>query len=72
MRLFDVFERKMTSFYWRLKRAEKRAGKRLIERLIRRYGWHNTVLDTKVPNVPFLKVERLVVRNGYGQTHTIA
>lgn len=55
--------------YWAARRAEKRAAKRLIERLIARYHWHNTILNTDIPNVPFLKCEEIVVRNGYGQTH---
>ena len=50
---------------------EKRTAWRLIEWLIRRHRWHNTVLDTRVPNVPFIKVKSLTVVNGYGQEHVI-
>lgn len=55
-----------------IKRMEKRLAFRLIGWLAQRYGWHNTVLDTNVPNVPFLRVKRLTVVNGYGQEHEIA
>lgn len=44
---------------------------RLIDRLIVRYHWHGTVLDTTVPNVACIKVKSLVVVNGYGQEHVI-
>jgi hypothetical protein len=27
-------------------------------------------LDTDIPNVGFLKCERITVRNGYGQSHS--
>jgi hypothetical protein len=54
-----------------VRRAYRRMGWRLIEALIRHFRWHNTALDTRVPNVPFLKVKSLTVVNGYGQEHQI-
>jgi len=59
----------MKRIYWAFRRLEKRTAHRLIEWLARRYGWHNTILDTNIPNVPFLKCENITVRNGYGQRH---
>lgn len=60
----------MADLYWAFKRFEKRNAHRLIAWLVRRYRWHNSVLDTNIPNVPFLKVKQITVRNGYGQEHS--
>lgn len=51
--------------------AYQRFGCWLIGKLIRHFRWHNTVLDTGVPNVRFLRVKSLTVVNGYGQEHSI-
>lgn len=59
-----------TNVKWSLYRAHKRQMFRLIEYLVKRYKWHNNVLDTSLPNVPFLKVKSITVVNGYGQEHT--
>lgn len=53
-------------------RLQKRAAWRLINWLIQRYNWHNTVLDTDVPNVRCLKVVNLTVRNSYGQVRGVS
>lgn len=55
---------------WRyaLHRAERRAAYRLIGWLIKRYYWHNTILDTDIPNVGCLKAMKIVTVNQYGQT----
>lgn len=58
--------------FWQIKRAEKRLAKRLIERLIARYHWHNTILDTNIPNVGCLRAKTLTVVNQYGQEHSHA
>jgi len=51
------------------RRLEKRTAHKLIQWLSKRYFYHGTILDTNWPNAGCLKVERLVVRNQYGQTH---
>jgi len=53
----------------KLRRFEKRLAFWLIEKLVKHYRWHNSVLNTSVPNVPCLKVVQLTVVNSYGQTH---
>ncbi len=63
--------RTFRKFRWAFYRSRRRAAWRRIDRLIVRHGWHNTVLDTTLPNVPFLRVVSLTVVNGYGQQHTI-
>jgi hypothetical protein len=60
----------MKKIYWAFKRTEKRVAYRLISFLIKRYKWHNTVLNTRIPNVSFLKVKSITVVNGYGQEHS--
>lgn len=55
---------------WSIYRSHKRRMHSLIEYLIKKYRWHNNVLDTSIPNVPFLKVKTITVVNGYGQEHT--
>lgn len=55
---------------WRVWRAYRRFGYYLIPILIRHFRWHNTVLGTSIPNVPFLKIVSITVVNGYGQQHT--
>jgi hypothetical protein len=70
-RLSDRVRRVWLAAYWAAHRTERRLAWRLIEWLIVRYRYHNTVLDTAVPNVPFLRVKSLVVTNGYGQEHVI-
>jgi len=52
---------------WSVRRLEARIARRLIEWLIKRYRWHNTVLGTSIPNVGCLKVKSITVVNSYGQ-----
>ena len=59
-----------TNVKWAAYRAHKRQMFRLIEYLVKRYKWHNNVLNTNMPNVPFLKVKSITIVNGYGQEHT--
>lgn len=56
----------------KFRRAYRSFGWWLIARLIRHFHWHNTILDTNVPNVGCLKVKSLIVVNSYGQEHKIA
>lgn len=57
--------------YWAVWRWRRRQAWRVIEWLIVRHRWHNTVLDTAIPNVACLKVKQLIVVNSYGQEHVI-
>lgn len=55
----------------KIRRAYRNLGRRLTGWMVRHFRWHGTVIDTNVPNVPFLKVKHLTVVNGYGQEHEI-
>lgn len=54
-----------------IRKAYRRFGWWLIGKLIKHFKWHNAVLDTHAPNVPFLKVKSMTVVNGYGQERVI-
>lgn len=60
-----------SNIYFAYYRRRKRLLWGLIEWLIPRCGWHNSILDTDLPNVKCLSVVDLVVRNSYGQTREV-
>lgn len=55
---------------WKLYRAHKRQMIKLIEYLIKRYKWHESILDSNMPNVKCLKLKSITVVNSYGQEHS--
>jgi hypothetical protein len=54
----------------KLQVAYKNRIHRLIRYLISKSHWHNTILDSNIPNVKFLKLVSITVVNEYGQEHT--
>lgn len=60
----------MRNLYWAIYRWHRRLMYKLINYLIKRYGWHNTVLDSNIPNVRCLKLKSITVVNQYNQEHT--
>lgn len=56
----------------RLTHWRRRAMWRIIELLIPRCGWYNTILNTDIPNVGILHVKHLTVHNiAYRQDHEV-
>jgi hypothetical protein len=51
-------------------RWHRRSMHKLINFLVKRYGWHNTVLDSNIPNVKCLRLKSITVVNQYNQEHT--
>jgi hypothetical protein len=60
----------LRNLYWAIYRWHRKLMHKLINRLIKRYGWHNTVLDSNIPNVRCLKLKSITVVNQYNQEHT--
>lgn len=60
----------MKRLYWSLYRWHRRLMHRQINYLVKKYKWHNTVLDTNIPNVGCLKVKSITIVNQYNQEHT--
>jgi hypothetical protein len=60
----------MKKIYWMMYRWHRRSMHKLINFLIKRYGWHNTVLDSNIPNVKCLRLKSITVVNQYNQEHT--
>ena len=60
----------MRKLYWMFYRMHRRLVFKLINYLIKRYGWHNNVLDSSIPNVSTLRLKAITIINRYDQEHT--
>ena len=60
----------LKELYWMMYRWHRRSMHKLINFLIKRYRWHNTVLDSNIPNVKCLRLKSITVVNQYNQEHT--
>lgn len=60
----------MRKLYWRLYRLHRKLVFKLLASQTKRYGWHNTVLDSNIPNVKCLRLKSITVVNQYNQEHT--
>lgn len=56
--------------YWMLYCLHRSLTHRLINYLIKRYNWHNTILDSNIPNVKSMKLKSITIVNQYNQEHT--